>query len=289
MQLAGLSDVFIIVAAFAVGFWANSLMIVAEAVRGSLLFALEMVLLLLLRRIHRGRTHAFDYGAGKLEQFANLGIGAAMGLGGLWIAGSAAYRWWHPPDQVALGLDFAAAVGVANVVQNGLAFWALWRAGHDGASVIMLGQVRTRLAKLISSTLVLTALCLNAAFGGGPVGVAADALGSCFVALVMLQLAISMARGALPSLLDHTLEEAQQQLINRALASHFEAYDDLVSVRSRISGNIPLIDVVLGFAGHRQIAEIQRVVDKVATEVRDLIPTSLVTVMPVAFRPAVAE
>jgi divalent metal cation (Fe/Co/Zn/Cd) transporter len=187
-----------------------------------------------------------------------------------------------------LGLIFAAVVGVANVAQNGMAFWALWRAGRDGASVIMVGQVRTRLAKLMSSGLVLGALCVNAAFGDGPVGLAAEVLGSGFVALVMLELAVSMWRRALPSLLDHSLEEAQQALINRALISHFEEYDDLVAVRSRISGNIPLVEVVLGFAAHRAIGEIQIVVDKVAKEVRDLIPASVVTVMPVAWRPSYA-
>jgi divalent metal cation (Fe/Co/Zn/Cd) transporter len=282
MLLAGLSDMVIIVAAAGVGIWANSLMIEAEALRGTLLVALEMVLLLLLRQIHRGRTHTFDYGAGKLEQFANLSIGIAMALGGLWVGGTAAYRWWHPPEQAGLGLVFAAAVGVANVLQNGLAFWALWRAGRDGASVIMLGQVRTRLAKLISSSLVLGALLVNALIGDGPIGVAAEVLGSAFVALVMLELAVSMWRQALPSLLDRTLEEGQQNLINQALISHFDAYDDLVAVRSRVSGNTPLVEVVLGFAGHRQIGEIQLVVDKVKHDVQGLIGGAVVTVTPIA-------
>jgi divalent metal cation (Fe/Co/Zn/Cd) transporter len=283
MLLAGSSDLVLIVAAFVVGIWANSLMIGAEALRGLLLFTLELVLLLLLRRIHRGHVHAFDYGAGKLEQFANLGIGAAMGLGGLWVAGTAAYRWWHPPDQAGLGLDFAAAVGVVNVAQNAWAFRVLSRAGRDGASVIMVGQIRTRLAKFLSSTLVLSALCVNAVFGDGPIGVTAEVLGSGFVALVMVELAVSMWRRALPSLLDRTLEETQQGLINQALVSFFDDYDEFVRVRSRISGNTPLVEIILGFAEHRQIGEIQNVVDKISDAIRTLIPASIVTVIPVAW------
>jgi divalent metal cation (Fe/Co/Zn/Cd) transporter len=282
MLLAALSDVVVIIAAAAVGIWANSLMIGAEVLRGTLLLSLELLLLVLLRRIHRGRTREFDYGAGKLEQFANLGIGAAMGLGGLWVAASAVYRWAHPPEQAGLGLAFAAAVGLVNVIQNGLAFWALWRAGRDGASLIMVGQVRTRLAKFTSSGIVFGALCVNAAFGAGPVGLLAEVLGSGFVALVMLQLAVSMWRQALPSLLDRTLEEGQQTLINRVLAGNFEAYDDLVAVRSRISGSTPMVEVVLGFAPQRQIGEIQGVADTVAREVEELLPGSVVTVTPVA-------
>lgn len=284
MLFAGLSDVAIIVAAFAAAVWGNSLMMAAEGLRGALLVLLEMVLLVLLRRIHRGRIHNFDYGAGKLEQFANLGIGAAMGLGGVWVGITAAYRWWHPPEQATLGLGFAALVGAVNLVQNGLALMALWRAGRDGTSLIMIGQVRTRLAKLISSGIVFVALCVNAALGPGQWGLLADVLGSAFVALVMIQLAVAMARQALPSLLDRTLDEAQQSSINRALARHFDAYDDLLSVSSRLSGNTAVIEVKLGFEPMRSIGEIQRVVDRVAKEISDLIPGALVSVIPVASR-----
>lgn len=284
MLIAGLSDMVIIVAAFLAAAWGNSLMMAAEGLRGTLLVALEMTLFFLLRRIHRGRTYSFDYGAGKLEQFANLGIGAAMGLGGLWVAITAAYRWWNPPEQASWGLTFAVLVGVVNLAQNALALVALWRAGRDGTSLIMNGQVRTRLAKLISSAIVFVALCVNAIIGDGYWGVLAEVLGSGFVALVMIQLAISMWRQALPSLLDRTLDEAQQLSINKVLAEHFEGYDELHTVRSRLSGNKALVEVVLGFNPMRQIGEIQLIVDKVAGDVSRLIPGAEVSIIPTATR-----
>ena len=266
-----------------VGLWANSLMMLAEALRGGLLIALEVSLLVLLRRIQRGRIHSFDYGAGKLEQFANLGIGLAMGLGGLWVAGAAAYRWWHPPDQQSIGLAVAAVLATANVVQNGAAFRGMWRAGRDGSSVIMVGQIRARLAKLLCSGVVVVALAINAVFDGGPIGTLAEVLGSAFVALLMLELAISMWRQALPSLLDRTLAEGQQELINRSLVAHFESYDALISVRSRLSGNTPIVEIVLGFEPHRTVGDVQRVVNGVSGEVRELISGAVVVVVPVAW------
>ena len=127
-----------------------------------------------------------------------------------------------------------------------------------------------------------SALSVNAAFGDHPIGVAAEALGSGFVALVMVQLAVSMCRSALPSLLDRTLAEAQQEMINRALINHFEHYDELVAVRSRLSGNVPIVEIVLGFTGNRRMAEIQQVVDRVAAEMRELMPGAIVLAVPVA-------
>lgn len=281
MLLAALSDLVLIAGQFTTAVFANSLMMLAEAVRAFLLVVLELVLLGVLRRIHRGRMHDFDYGAGKVEQFANLSVALGMGLAGLWVGAGAAYRWWHPPEQVEAGLVFAVAVGALNALQNAYVFRALWRAGGDGRSVIMMGQVRTRLAKLISSAIVLVALTVNASFPGGTVALVAEVAGSGFVALVMVQLAVSMARQSLPSLLDRTLEEKQQHLINRALVRHFDRYDALVSVRSRLSGNMPCVDVVLGFAPERRMDDVQGVTDQVAGEVQALIPGAQVTVTPV--------
>lgn len=281
MLLAALSDLVLIVGQFATAILANSLMMLAEAVRAFLLVVLELVLLGVLRRIHRGQMHDFDYGAGKVEQFANLSVALGMGFAGMWVGAGAAYRWWHPPEQVEAGLVFAVAVGALNALQNAYVFRALWRAGGDGRSVIMMGQVRTRLAKLVSSAIVLVAVTVNASFPGGTVALVAEVAGSAFVALVMVQLAVSMARQSLPSLLDRTLEEKQQHLINRALVRHFDRYDALVSVRSRVSGNLPCVDVVLGFAAERRMDEVQGVTDEVAGEVRALIPGAEVTVTPV--------
>ncbi|BBK39392.1 hypothetical protein STAQ_44700 [Allostella sp. ATCC 35155] len=289
MLIAGVSDIAMWLSYIVAAVWANSLTTLAETARGTLVLALEWTLFVLLRRIHRSKTHNYDYGAGQLEQFANLGIGLAMGVAGLWIGGSAAYRWWNPPEQAAFGLAFAAAVGLANMLQNGLAFWALWRAGRDGTSVIMMGQIRARMAKLISSALVLCALTVNAVFGDGPVGLAADILGSLFVALVMLELAVSMWRRSLPSLLDRTLEEGQQERINRSLITHFDEYDELVSVRSRVSGNVPMVEIVLGMAPDRTMADVQASVDRIVDSIRELIPGAEVAVIPVAARPPVAD
>ncbi len=99
----------------------------------------------------------------------------------------------------------------------------------------------------------------------------------------MFELAVSMWRKALPSLLDRTLEEAQQQLINRALVDYFDDYDELSTVRSRLSGTTTLVEIVLGFDASWQIGEVQIVVNKISGTIRTLIPGSRVTVIPVAW------
>lgn len=285
--LACLLDWALILPYLAVGLAANSLTLVAEAMRGALMVLLEMVLLVVMRRIHRGRTGEYEYGVAKLEQFANLSIGVAMGAAGLWVVFSAVTRWWSPPEQAGLGLVLATALSAANLAMNAIALRALWLAGRDGTSAIMTVQIRSRVVKLLSSGIVALAIAVNTGaglIGGAPAWLApfAEAAGTGFVGVVMIQLSVSLWRESVPHLLDRSLDEARQASINRALAAHFMDYDALLGVRSRVAGKEAQVEIALGFAPERRIGEIQRVADAVAAEIGMLIPGSVVTVTPVA-------
>ena len=285
--VACLLDCSILLPYAVVGVLANSLTMVAETLRGGLMVALELVLLVVLRRIHRGRTTEYDYGVGKLEQFANLAIGVVTGACGVWLLFSAVTRWWSPPEQAGLGLIFATVLAITNLGVNGAALRSLWLAGKDGTSAIMTVQIRSRVVKLFSSVLVAVAIGVNTAaevLGGAPAWLSplAEALGTGFVGLVMVQLAVSLWREAVPHLLDRSLDEARQTSINRALASHFMDYDALLGVKSRIAGKQAQVDIALGFTPERSIGDIQRVADAVSADIQDLIPGAVVTVTPVA-------
>lgn len=284
--IASLCDIALIAPFLSVGLWANSLMMLAECARGTLLVVLELLLLVLMRRIHRGRIHDYDYGSGKIEQFANAGIGTAMGLAGVWVGLGSLWRWFHPPAQDQFSLLVVAGLGGINLVLNGYMLWKLWRAGRDGASIILTGQVKTRLVKTLSSGIVMAAFCVNAVFVEGVIGQAAELIGGLFIAAAMIQLSVSMWREALPSLLDRTLEEAQQRLINRALATHFDAYDSFIGVRSRLAGNTPHIQIDLGFSAARTLGDVEDVSDRVRREIIDLLPGAVVTVLPRALKQA---
>ncbi len=282
MLLGAVLDCAIVVPMAGAGLWANSLTLVGESLRAVLLIALELSLLALLRRIHRERMADYEYGAAKLEQFGNLLVGTAMLLGAAWVLGTAAMRLAAPPRQPALGMAVAALVAAINVGINAVVLHAIWRAGRDGTSIILVGQIRSRLAKLVASGLAAGAITVNALWGEDTPGRVADAVGSGLVAVTMVALGVGMWRDALPHLLDRRLDEARQVAINRALARHFAQYDALGAVRSRLVGRGAAVELTLGFAATRTIGEVQRVVDAVAEDLRALIPGALVTVTPVA-------
>ncbi|MDQ1080158.1 cation diffusion facilitator family transporter [Pseudoroseomonas cervicalis] len=280
MLLCALADIAIFLVYVAVGLSSQSLTVVAEALRGGLMIALELLVFLLMRRIHRGRMAAYEYGAGKLEQFANLLIGLAMAAGAVWLAAGALGKIHLPSSAPNEAVRLALPLSLVNLGMNAAAFWALWRAGRDGRSVIMTGQIRTRLSKLLSSAVVVLAIAAAAWAPGSMLSLAADAGGALFVAVVMLGVTARLWRDSLPDLLDRSLEEDRQALINRALAARFEDYEALLAVRSRRSGTRVQIEIELGFAPAQSFAQVAAVMQAVQAELEALIPGAEVVVIP---------
>jgi cation diffusion facilitator family transporter len=265
-----------------IAIWSNSLTMLGDALRGAILISLGVFLLLTLRRIHRGRTSEYDFGVGKIEQFASLAVGTALIGAALWLLVSLIFRASSPPAQPGLGLALAAGASALNLVLNLVSFRAVWLAARDGTSIIMMVQMRARLSKVIASALVTLAVLVNAVAGAGPVGTVADLAGAALVSVMMASFGIGMWRDALPSLLDRTLDEARQAAVNRVLARHFDAYEALGTVRARISGRDPLIEITLGFAPGRTVAEVHRLAETLREELAELIPGARVTVVPFA-------
>ena len=234
---ASLADFWILVAMVQVGLLGGSFTMLAEALRGTLMLAIEIFSFIVMRRIHRGVLSGFEFGPGKLEQVASLSIAVGMFGGAVWIAiGVLDIIAGERPLGTPFGLALAAMLGAFNTWVNIVAWDAMRRAARSGGSVIMYAQFRARTVKLFSSLFVQATMTVAAISQNDVIVAWADAIGSSVVALVIVINAIQMMRSGLPDLLDRTLEEGIQVALNRALARHFRDYAHIERVRSRRAG-----------------------------------------------------
>jgi cation diffusion facilitator family transporter len=264
------------------GVWSRSLTLLADSIRAALLTSLDCCVFVVLRRIHRQQLSGFEYGHGKLEVLLNLLVAAGLILAALGLAGLGAIRWSRPPQPPPFGLDVALAIAAANASQNVWIFGLLRRAARDGTSIIMAGQIRARVTKLVSSLIATIAILASSVFQGEAAGVIADLVGVAVVVLVMLWTAFRMIEAALPHLLDRILDEPQQAAINRVLIRHFHAYDELLFVRTRRSGNVMFVDIGLGYEAQRSMGEVDQINQAIIGELKALIPGAAVMVTAVA-------
>ena len=273
MVFAMATDLVILIAMTLSGFLGGSLTMVAESVRAWLAHALDWFTLVLLRRVHRGQIADVDFGAGKVEQIANVAIATGMLLGSGWIALRVLQMWAGVrPLGSPIGLASAAIVGLVNVYVNVLAWDSVRRSLTRDASPIVVSQLRLRWVTLVSSAVVSVGLTVSALSTDDVVVAWADSLGSLFVACYMVANALGILRDSLPDLLDRSAGAEVRAAVQRALARHAGEFVRPLRVRTRRSGRTRFVELELGFAPGATIDEVDRCARALASELRAELP-----------------
>ena len=279
MSLGVGTDVLLSTPILVIAIWSGSLTLLADALRACLLTLLELFAYVVMRRIHRGRLPSYQYGCGKIESFLNLLIGAALVLSSVWIFALGLRSMLQPAQANPLGFAVATATGAVNTTQNAWMFVTYLRARRFGASILIDGQVRTRLLKVVSSASATLAILVSAMFAGQISGRVADLVGSAVVVQMMLWTAYQMIAGALPDLMDRMLDPSQLTLVNRVLLCNFDRIDAIHHVRTRRSGVIKYIEIGVGFFADRRIGEIDAINQSLKKELEAQIPDAKVTLV----------
>jgi divalent metal cation (Fe/Co/Zn/Cd) transporter len=262
---------------------AGSLTMLAELIRGVLMTAIEVVALIVMRRIHRRRTAAFEFGSGKLEQLVNLLIAGGLLGGAAWIAA----------DVVKLlaggevhgrpaGFALAAIVAAINTYINVIAWDGVRRAAHGGGSLIMQGQLQARVVKLVSSSCVLITLTIASLSSDGVVIMWADAIGALLVCGFIVHAALDMIKSGLPDLVDLAVNEECQAAITRVLVKHFDSYDQLGHVRTRRAGDLVHVEIALGFRPELTMGEVDARIAAMKTHLQEEVGHADISILAVA-------
>lgn len=259
IRFAIFADCTMLVSFTLIGIIGGSLTLVAESIRGFLIITTEAFSFLVMRRVHRDSLLDLDFGTGKIEQIANLVISAGMVFGATWVFWGV-FGILAGDKQIGspLGLTVAAMIAAVNTYINVVAWDGMRRAARAGKSIIMQAQLRSRFVRVFSSLFVQTTMTIAAVSSDATIAIWAEAIGSAFVACFIVSNAFDMARAGLPDLLDRSVEEEVQLVINRALASHFDDYALLHRVRTRRSGSSVFVELVLAYDGAMPMAEVAR-------------------------------
>ncbi len=265
-----LVDSFMLIALFIIAVASGSLTIVAETVRGSLMFSLELIAYLTMRRVHRGRFHAFDYGSGKVEQIANIGIAGGMLIGGLWIVVSAIDNAVSGGDPLSsFGLALAAVFSVVNLYVNFLAWYRVRQAARLESSVILEGQLKARWAKALTSIVVFVALTLAVYAEDHLIVTWLDVIGALVVSYYMIGVSLDMLRESVADIIDRSLDEEAQIKIVQALVEVADQFDHYNALRTRRAGDQVFIDLSLGFDDSLSLAEVDRRRQRIESRLRE--------------------
>ncbi|MEO1193122.1 MAG: cation diffusion facilitator family transporter [Pseudomonadota bacterium] len=251
----------------------GSLTILAELVRGGLMFLLEIIAFITLRRVHRGRFHSYDYGSGKVEQLANIGVGLGLLIGGLWIISSGlASALSGGSPHTSFGLALAACFAAINLYVNVLAWQKVRAAIALEPSIILEGQLQARWAKVLTSIVVFLVLTL-AVLARDPLIVTwLDAIGALVVSYYMVSIALDLLRDGFVDIADRSLDEVSQMEIVKALVDNYDDYERFDGVRTRRAGDRIFVEVSLGFDAALSLQEVDARRIRIEERLRDAFP-----------------
>lgn len=237
---------------------------------------------LTLRRIRKGKTLAYDYGFGKLENASSMLVAGVMGVTLFVALYNAVERFQRPVPvtKVELGL-FVAIWGVA------ISTW-IWRRTYaltklEGSPVLE-SQWHLFRAKALANLCVVLSLGLSLHLYEYPLAMYIDPISSLILAGFLVHSIYSIVSVNASDLLDRALDESLQLIILRELAAYFDDYVAFHGLRSRRASKRVYIDIFLEFDGSRTMAEVQKVIDTMKTALEQKIPGSQVVIAPTTSR-----
>ncbi|NNE24288.1 MAG: cation transporter [Rhizobiales bacterium] len=276
---ASLADLAIVVPMFIFGLATMSLTLISEAIRVALMLVVEFYSLFVLRAVHRDKLRRFRFGIGKIEQFCNLAIGAALFSSGLWIANHVLVTVLSGQAVATpLGLATAAVVNGVNTLINALGWFAMIAAARSDDSPVFKAQLRARKVKLTASMVVQVMITIAALVRDPVISLWFDAIGGSFVAVLQLSIGLAMMSEALPDLLDRSLPESLRQRIANAIKASGIAPEELVRVRTRRSGRMPHVELTLAPANCLGLEDFRQRCDQLQQAVTAILDDVEVTV-----------
>jgi len=260
---------------------ANSLVLVADFFNSSLEFTSITLSWLTLRALRRDNRAIFNYGLGKIENISSLFIGVFMLVSILIMAFLIVHRLLHPVWIQGFGIW----IGIVCTLVFGTLNAYLWiKSRHhqkEAPSPIVDAQCRLFAVKTIGNTCMFFTFVISIGLRGRyPWVMYLDPLASCVTVGFLISNVWTLIRHSIHDLLDRSLDEPLQLLINRQLAQYFDEYTSLDGVRSRYSGRNVFVEIFLGFDPQRPLGDIQKTADAIQQNLEKEIPHSNVLVIP---------
>jgi cation diffusion facilitator family transporter len=274
-------DIFVCGIRIVVGLLSNSVAMYTTALRASISILVALISWAGMRVSSKGETEHYNYGYGKIESLTSILKGGALLISFAIIIYAAVGRLIYPSPLNMVGAIIAVAFSLFFTCGN------LYRARQLKAiidkgdrSPVIHSQYKSTNVSLLVNGGTLASVFLSVVLSGYAWSVYIDPILSILLSGYILFTAYAIFSSSVTDLLDKTLDESIQFHIMRALAEYFEEYNQVVAIRSRQSGGLVFIEIVLEFDGDKKLADIQKVTDLMQRSLEGKISDSRVTIIP---------
>ncbi|MEO4041030.1 cation transporter [Hoeflea sp. CAU 1731] len=273
------ADTAIVVLLIAAALASGSLTMLGEATRGALTLGIGYYSLWLLRAVHRNMLKGFQFGTGKIEQFAWVVVGLGMVLGALWV-GQSVFRALDGDSPAAspLGLSVAAIFNALNFCINWLSWRGMRAAAREETGGVLGAELSARRGAVVGTGILQVTLTL-AVFAKDPgVVLLLDSFGALLVVFLMLRRGLRMISAGLSSLFDQPADPDRMEAVRAAVEASVPERA-LIGFRTRRGGDRLFVEVAIDTASDATTGDIENYRKSLQSALRSLeTPVDLVVV-----------
>ncbi|MCL2108543.1 MAG: cation transporter [Oscillospiraceae bacterium] len=232
----------------------------------------------LSRKLQSSGTFKYDYGMGKIESFGGL-ISAVFLFIGLLIVLVFSIGELIAPSEPGKALLWAVFIKIGSVA---LDIW-LYRKQVRAAKSIESGFMQSNLINsqkvLAFDTIALVTISVTYIFRNIPYIEYIEPI-ICIACVVWFAyMSVKNLKVIIPDLLDKTLGETEQLQIIKCVSKIYDSIDEFEGVRTRRSGHITYIDLIVTFEDDETYAKIRSTVEKFDTAIQEILPGSVVSLI----------
>jgi cation diffusion facilitator family transporter len=283
LRLSLVIDLIPVIPVITIALLSKSLLLLSDVYDYIYIILSDVMALIIVNNIIKGKASSYDYGSGKLESLSAL-ITSFMVVIGL-IAGAiyALKRFIYPEHLVAEFVLVGFCFHVIGLFINGAMWRRILKIARSTDSPLMEAQWRLYRTNALGNIAVIISLSIALLLRNSRLGVYIDP----FCALIYIFIAgiafLKLIRNILNDLSDRTLNEDLQMGILKRLTEYFNLYDSFHGVRSRRVGKKQFIEISLGFEPRRNFGDFFNLAERIKEAIEFDIPGSDVCVIPVAF------
>jgi|AGTN01.2.fsa_nt_gi cation diffusion facilitator family transporter len=274
-------DLLVCIVRIGVALISNSMAMYTTAARAAISILTAFVAWVCMRFASKDESDTYNYGYGKLESISSTIKGAALLISFVLIIYVAMERIGSPQPMNPAGAGIALALSLFFSCGNIIRWARIHRVLAKGdRSPVLWSQYKATNASIIVNVGSFLSVLLSVLLAGFWFGPYIDPIMSIFLSGFILIFAYSILSSSMTDLLDKSLDESMQLLIVRALAEFFDEYTQILGVRSRRSGGIVFVEIVLEFDAGRSMGDVQLVVDRMQKSLESRIHNSRITIIP---------
>jgi ferrous-iron efflux pump FieF len=260
---------------------ANSLALWADMAATLLDFLAVFIAWQGFKKVETKSTELFNYGYGKFESFASMSMSILMVFSFLCIMAVSIMRFQHPVPVEGFGVILGIILHLLFGFINGSLLYKTIALEKKDKSFLISAQRRIYFVKFSANVLMFGSMILAYFFGHLKISMFADPIVATFIAILILANASKIFRYSSRDLLGYALEEQSQLLILRSLANHFDHYESIKEIRSRVSGGKVYVELFLEFDGSLLHSKVLESIKSLESEITDLLKCDEVLIIPI--------